>query len=62
ILSKRFNHVPGIHVVKYESQIEDIKIQHQAHSREGFALGAVIAAEWIQNKKGFFSMKEVLGI
>ncbi len=62
ILSKRFNHVPGIHVVKYESQIEDIRIQHQAHSREGFALGAVIAAEWIQNKKGFFSMKEVLGI
>ncbi|WP_341655843.1 4-hydroxy-tetrahydrodipicolinate reductase [Blattabacterium cuenoti] len=62
ILSKRFNHVPGIHIVKYESQIEDIKIQHQAHSREGFALGAVIAAEWIQNKKGVFSMKEVLGI
>ncbi|AGW86298.1 Dihydrodipicolinate reductase [Blattabacterium sp. (Nauphoeta cinerea)] len=62
ILSKRFNNVPGIHVVKYESKIEDIKIQHKAHSRVGFALGAVIAAEWIQNKKGIFSMKEVLGI
>ncbi|WP_185863324.1 4-hydroxy-tetrahydrodipicolinate reductase [Blattabacterium cuenoti] len=62
ILSKRYNNVPGIHVVKYESKIEDIKIQHKAHSREGFALGAVIAAEWIQNRKGIFSMKEVLDI
>ncbi|WP_185867220.1 4-hydroxy-tetrahydrodipicolinate reductase [Blattabacterium cuenoti] len=62
ILSKRFKNVTGIHIVKYESKIEDIKIQHNAHSREGFALGAVIAAEWIQNKKGIFSMKEVLGI
>lgn len=62
ILSKRFNNVPGIHVVKYESKIEDIKIKHKAHSREGFALGAVIASEWIQNKKGIFSMREVLGI
>ncbi|BBA17028.1 4-hydroxy-tetrahydrodipicolinate reductase [Blattabacterium cuenoti] len=62
ILSKRLDHVPGIHIVKYKSQIEEIKIKHQAYSREGFALGAVIAAEWIQNKKGIFSMKEVLGI
>ncbi|AFJ90543.1 4-hydroxy-tetrahydrodipicolinate reductase [Blattabacterium sp. (Blaberus giganteus)] len=62
ILSKRLNNVPGIHIVKYESKIEDIKIQHQAHGRKGFALGAIIAAEWIQNKKGIFSMKEVLGI
>ncbi len=62
ILSKRLNNVPGIHIVKYESKMEDIKIQHKAHSREGFALGAVISAEWIQNKKGIFSMKEVLGI
>ncbi|WP_185858033.1 4-hydroxy-tetrahydrodipicolinate reductase [Blattabacterium cuenoti] len=62
ILSKRLNHVPGIHIVKYKSKIEDIKIQHKAHNREGFALGAVIAAEWIQHKKGIFSMKEVLEI
>ncbi|WP_185866285.1 4-hydroxy-tetrahydrodipicolinate reductase [Blattabacterium cuenoti] len=62
ILSKRFENVAGTHVVKYKSQIEEIKIQHEAHNREGFAIGAVIAAEWIQNKKGFFSMKEVLGI
>ncbi|WP_185859393.1 4-hydroxy-tetrahydrodipicolinate reductase [Blattabacterium cuenoti] len=62
ILSKRFENVAGTHVVKYESKIEDIEIQHKAHSREGFAIGAVIAAEWIQNKKGIFSMKEVLGI
>ncbi|WP_185861348.1 4-hydroxy-tetrahydrodipicolinate reductase [Blattabacterium cuenoti] len=62
ILSKRFNNIPGIHIVKYESKIEEIKIKHKAHNREGFALGAVIAAEWIQNKKGIFSMKEVLGI
>ncbi|WP_185860794.1 4-hydroxy-tetrahydrodipicolinate reductase [Blattabacterium cuenoti] len=62
ILSKRLNNIPGTHVVKYESKIENIKIQHKAHSREGFALGAVIASEWIQGKKGIFSMKEVLGI
>ena len=62
ILSKRYNNITGIHTVKYKSQVEDIQIQHKAHSREGFALGAVIAAEWIQNKKGIFSMKEVLGI
>ncbi|QIK16939.1 4-hydroxy-tetrahydrodipicolinate reductase [Blattabacterium sp. DPU] len=62
ISSKRFDNVPGIHIVKYESKIEEIRIQHQAHNRDGFALGAIIAAEWIQNKKGIFSMKEVLGI
>ncbi|WP_185853414.1 4-hydroxy-tetrahydrodipicolinate reductase [Blattabacterium cuenoti] len=62
IFSKRLENVAGTHVVKYESQIEDIKIQHNAHSREGFAIGAVIAAEWIKNKNGIFSMKEVLEI
>ncbi|WP_185862209.1 4-hydroxy-tetrahydrodipicolinate reductase [Blattabacterium cuenoti] len=62
IVSKRFENVPGTHIVRYESKIEDIKIQHKAHSREGLAFGAIIASEWIQNKKGIFSMKEVLGI
>ncbi|WP_185871721.1 4-hydroxy-tetrahydrodipicolinate reductase [Blattabacterium cuenoti] len=62
ISSKRLNNIPGIHIVKYKSKIDSIKIQHKAYSRECFALGAVIAAEWIQNKKGIFSMKEVLGL
>ncbi|WP_185870578.1 4-hydroxy-tetrahydrodipicolinate reductase [Blattabacterium cuenoti] len=62
ILSKRFQNVTGTHVVTYQSKIENIMIQHIAHSREGFAIGAIIAAEWIKNKKGVFSMKEVLGI
>ncbi|AWU43923.1 4-hydroxy-tetrahydrodipicolinate reductase [Blattabacterium sp. (Cryptocercus kyebangensis)] len=62
IVSKRFDKVPGIHRVLYQSKIENIEIEHKAHNREGFAIGAIIAAEWIQNKKGIFSMKEVLGI
>jgi len=52
---------PGTHLVKYYSTIDDIEIIHTAHSREGFAGGAVLAAEFIQNKKGIFSMKDVLG-
>ncbi|WP_185856179.1 4-hydroxy-tetrahydrodipicolinate reductase [Blattabacterium cuenoti] len=62
ILSKRFGSVTGTHVVTYQSKIDNIMIQHKAYSREGFALGAIIAAEWIKNKRGVFSMKEVLGI
>ncbi|WP_185869119.1 4-hydroxy-tetrahydrodipicolinate reductase [Blattabacterium cuenoti] len=62
IISKRFENVAGTHIVEYESQIENIKIQHKAHNREGFAMGAVIAAEWIKNRKGIFSMKDVLDI
>ncbi|MEK6450717.1 MULTISPECIES: 4-hydroxy-tetrahydrodipicolinate reductase [Myroides] len=54
--------VPGTHSVFYDSEIDQIEIKHTAHSREGFALGAVIAAEWIQNKKGVFSMKDVLNL
>ena len=56
----RKNTVPGTHQVNYESEIDTISIKHKAHSRKGFALGAVIAAEWILNKKGVFSMKDVL--
>ncbi|WP_185858601.1 4-hydroxy-tetrahydrodipicolinate reductase [Blattabacterium cuenoti] len=63
IISKRCqNDVSGIHTVLYESKIENIEIKHKAHNRDGFAFGAVIASEWIKNKKGFFSMKDVLKI
>jgi len=54
--------VPGTHIVTYKSLIDDIEIKHTAHNREGFALGAVVAAEWIIGKKGIFDMKDVLGI
>jgi 4-hydroxy-tetrahydrodipicolinate reductase len=46
----------------YKSDVDSITIGHEAHSRKGFALGAVIAAEWIQGKTGVFSMKDVLNI
>ena len=62
ITSKREGEVPGTHTVHYKSDIDDIEIKHTAHSRDGFALGAVIAAEWLQGKSGVFSMKDVLNI
>lgn len=62
IISKREDPAPGTHLVKYSSSIDDIEIIHTAHSRKGFALGAVLAAEYIYNKKGIFDMKQVLGI
>ena len=58
--SFRIDQVPGTHVVKYESPIDDIEIKHTAHSRDGFALGAVLVAEWAQNKKGVLSMDDFL--
>jgi 4-hydroxy-tetrahydrodipicolinate reductase len=61
ILSDRVDPAPGTHKVKYSSAIDDIEIIHTAHSRKGFALGAVIAGEFIQDKKGIFGMKNVLG-
>ncbi len=60
IYAKREENVPGTHTVSYTSEADAIEIKHTAHSREGFALGAVIAAEWIKDKKGIFSMKDVL--
>jgi 4-hydroxy-tetrahydrodipicolinate reductase len=54
--------VPGTHTVTYNSEVDFIEIKHVAHNREGFALGAVIAAEWIIGKKGVFSMKDVLDL
>ena len=59
---ERTGEVPGNHAIKYESSVDSITIEHEAHSRNGFALGAVIAAEWIQNKKGVFSMNDVLSL
>lgn len=61
ITSKRIDPAPGTHSVKYSSPIDDIEIIHTAHSRTGFATGAVIAAEFLKGKKGIFGMKEVLG-
>ena len=60
IISQRIDPAPGTHSVKYSSAIDDIEIIHTAHNRKGFALGAVLAAEFTKNKKGFFSMKDVL--
>lgn len=60
IISERVDPAPGTHYVKYSSEVDDIEIIHTAHSRKGFALGAVLAAEFISDKKGVFSMKDVL--
>ncbi len=62
IVAKRIENVPGTHTVTYASAIDEIEIKHTAHSRDGFALGAIIAAEWLHDKKGVFTMKDVLGI
>jgi 4-hydroxy-tetrahydrodipicolinate reductase len=61
IISERIDPAPGTHRVKYSSRTDDIEIIHTAHNRSGFALGAVLAAEWIVNKKGVFTMNDVLG-
>ena len=60
IFAHRVENVPGTHSVTYSSAIDDIEIIHIAHSRDGFALGAVLAAEYIYGKRGVFSMKDVL--
>lgn len=62
ITAKRIEGVPGTHTVKYESEVDSITIEHVAHNRQGFALGAVIAAEWIVGKTGVFTMNDVLNI
>lgn len=62
IVAKRIEDVPGTHTVNYESEVDTITIEHIAHTREGFALGAVIAAEWITGKTGVFTMNDVLNI
>ncbi len=60
ITAKRVDPAPGTHIVNYHSEIDDIEIKHTAHSRKGFALGAVLVAEWIQDKKGVLSMDDFL--
>ncbi|MXN92984.1 4-hydroxy-tetrahydrodipicolinate reductase [Flavobacterium sp. Sd200] len=60
--AKRIEGVPGTHTVTYNSVVDAIEIKHTAHNREGFALGAVIAAEWLAGKQGIYSMKDVLGL
>ena len=62
IISKRIDPAAGTHSVKYSSAIDDIEIIHTAHNRQGFATGAVLAAEFIRHKKGIYGMKDVLGL
>ena len=62
IISQRVDPAPGTHSIKYSSAIDNIEIIHTAHSRMGFAGGAVLAAEFIKDKKGFFTMKDVLNL
>ena len=62
ITAKRIEKVPGTHNITYKSEVDTIKIEHIAHNREGFALGAVVAAEWLVGKTGIFTMKDVLNI
>ena len=60
ITSVRTGEVPGTHKIKWESEVDTIQIEHAAHSRKGFALGAVLAAEWINGRKGVFGMSDLL--
>ena len=62
VSSKRLNKTVGIHNIKYESDVDEIIITHNSKNRDGFALGAILAAEWIVGKTGFFTMKDVLNI
>ncbi len=59
IESHRLEDVPGTHTVIYSSEVDDIEFKHKAHSRAGFALGAVVAAEWLNGKTGFYSVKDI---
>ena len=60
IEAKRIGAIPGTHTVNYNSAVDAIEIKHTAHNRDGFALGAVIAAEWLIGKQGVYTMKDVL--
>ncbi len=61
ILSLREGEVPGTHIICYTSEVDSIEIKHTAHNRQGFALGAVVAAEWLAPREGVFGMDELLG-
>ena len=60
IISKRIGEVPGTHIIRYQSPIDDLEISHVANGREGFASGAILAAEFIRDKKGIYGMKDLL--
>lgn len=60
ISHEREGEVPGTHIISWDSSVDTITIEHKAKSREGFALGAVVAAEWVKNRKGFLSMDELM--
>lgn len=60
IISKRIGQVPGTHIIDYTSSVDTIEISHTAHNREGFALGAVLAAEWLIGKTGNYGMEDLL--
>lgn len=62
ITSYRKPDVPGTHIIRYSSTVDTLTISHEAHNRKGFALGSVIAAEWLFNKKGVFTMSDVLNL
>ncbi|MCD0488136.1 4-hydroxy-tetrahydrodipicolinate reductase [Pedobacter sp. MC2016-14] len=59
IASQRIGEVPGTHTVVYSSEVDEIEFKHTAHSRGGFALGAVVAAEWLHNKQGFYNIADI---
>lgn len=59
IESHRIDSVPGTHTIIYDSEVDSIELKHTAHNRQGFALGAVMAAEWINNRRGFYSVTEM---
>ncbi len=62
IEAKRIDEVPGTHIIRYENEIDSIEISHEAKNRQGFALGAVLAAEYLKGKKGVFDMSDVLNL
>ena len=62
IESQRVDPAPGTHIVNWTSGIDDIEIKHTAHNRQGFALGAVLAAEFLAGRQGVFTMQDVLGL
>jgi 4-hydroxy-tetrahydrodipicolinate reductase len=62
VSSYREGEVPGTHAVIYDSDVDRIELKHEAHGRQGFALGAVLAAEWLKDKNGFFSVKEMYNL
>ena len=62
IKAERLPDVPGTHTVDYNSEIDKISIKHVSHNRDGFALGAIVASEWVIGKSGIFTMKDVLNI